>query len=387
MPHPVTGRPPPTATRPGPSGRLLRRAGHRQGHVPRRGRRGRRQRSRGGHRRRCAGPPRGPAGRRPGLGGGRPGPARSRPRPARSRPRPAPGRGVTPRSCAVPGIGIGLGQRHRGLGGRGGLGGLGAVLGDEPTDRGSVGRPGQQVPCPRTPRTGEVGPLRLGLDALGDAGHHEARLRKRPTSPGSSRPPGLATQRRLGPHLSRTPEPVGCPVHIAVRRGGVRDPAGEVLPAERRDVELRTRDGLALASELALPCDRPPVATLVCLHPLPTQGGSMDSHLLRRASYRLPHQAGLAVQRFNTRGTSSSRGTSDGAFDSADGERRDVAAALELVLGTGCPTSGCWAGPSARTLSSGKAARRRCAARPCCCPPCAGRIRSTCGPGWSGARR
>ena len=64
--------------------------------------------------------------------------------------------------------------------------------------------------------------------------------------------------------------------------------AATVLPADRRPVELHTADGLRLVGELALPADRPPVATLVCLHPLPTHGGFMDSHVLRKASYRLP---------------------------------------------------------------------------------------------------
>jgi hypothetical protein len=103
-----------------------------------------------------------------------------------------------------------------------------------------------------------------------------------------------------------------------------------VLPASRRDVVLHTADGLELVGELALPPERPPAATLVCLHPLPTQGGFMDSHLLKKASYRLPALADLAVLRFNTRGTTSPRGTSQGSFDDADGERYDVAAALDL---------------------------------------------------------
>jgi len=103
-----------------------------------------------------------------------------------------------------------------------------------------------------------------------------------------------------------------------------------VLPADRRDVALHTADGLELVGELALPRDRPPRATLVCLHPLPTQGGFMDSHLLKKASYRLPALAGLAVLRFNTRGTTSPRGTSQGSFDGAVGEKFDVAAALDL---------------------------------------------------------
>ena len=104
-----------------------------------------------------------------------------------------------------------------------------------------------------------------------------------------------------------------------------------VLPARREDVELHTADGLTLVGELALPLDRPPAATLVTLHPLPTAGGYMDSHVLRKAAWRLPALADLAVLRFNTRGTSSPRGTSDGAFDGGVGERFDVAAAIELA--------------------------------------------------------
>jgi alpha/beta superfamily hydrolase len=57
----------------------------------------------------------------------------------------------------------------------------------------------------------------------------------------------------------------------------------------------------------------------------------MDSHVLRKASYRLPALADIAVLRFNTRGTSSPAGTSEGAFDNAVGERFDVAAAIEYA--------------------------------------------------------
>jgi len=104
-----------------------------------------------------------------------------------------------------------------------------------------------------------------------------------------------------------------------------------ILPARRQDIELHTADGLTLVGELALPEDRAPVATLICLHPLPTHGGMMDSHVFRKAAWRLPALAGLAVLRFNTRGTSSLRGTSEGAFDNAVGERFDVAAAIEYA--------------------------------------------------------
>ena len=104
-----------------------------------------------------------------------------------------------------------------------------------------------------------------------------------------------------------------------------------MLPARRADIELRTADGVTLVGELALPLQRPPVATLVCLHPLPTHGGMMDSHVLRKAAWRLPALADLAVLRFNTRGTSSVRGTSGGAFDKGNAERFDVAAAIEYA--------------------------------------------------------
>lgn len=107
--------------------------------------------------------------------------------------------------------------------------------------------------------------------------------------------------------------------------------ANTVLPADRRPLTLTTADDLRLVAELALPLDRPPLATVICLHPLPTHGGSMDSHLLRKMAWRLPALADLAVLRFNTRGTASPEGQSQGAFDESEGERYDVAAAIEYV--------------------------------------------------------
>lgn len=107
--------------------------------------------------------------------------------------------------------------------------------------------------------------------------------------------------------------------------------ANTVLPAKRTPVTLHTADGLTLVGELARPVERPPVATLVMLHPLPTHGGMMDSHLLRKAANRLPALADLAVLRFNTRGTESEQGRSGGSFDGGEAERLDVAAALDLV--------------------------------------------------------
>lgn len=107
--------------------------------------------------------------------------------------------------------------------------------------------------------------------------------------------------------------------------------ANSILPARREAIELHTADGLRLVGELSLPQDRAPVGTLVCFHPLPTHGGMMDSHIYRKAAWRLPELAGLAVLRFNTRGTESVQGTSEGAFDGGVGERFDVAAAIEYA--------------------------------------------------------
>ena len=107
--------------------------------------------------------------------------------------------------------------------------------------------------------------------------------------------------------------------------------ASTVLPAERRPVQLHTADGLTLVGELALPTGCAPTATMVALHPLPTHGGSMDSHVFRKAAFRLPALAGIAVLRFNTRGTTSTEGTSEGSFGDGMSEQYDVAAALDLV--------------------------------------------------------
>jgi alpha/beta superfamily hydrolase len=109
------------------------------------------------------------------------------------------------------------------------------------------------------------------------------------------------------------------------------------LPAQREEIELHTDDGLTLVGELAMPLSGAPVATLVTLHPLPTHGGFMDSHVLRKAAARLPALADLAVLRFNLRGVSSPRGTSEGAFDQGEGERFDLKAAMDFVAERGLP--------------------------------------------------
>lgn len=110
-----------------------------------------------------------------------------------------------------------------------------------------------------------------------------------------------------------------------------------VLPARREPLELLTDDGLRLVGELALPLERDPAATMVCLHPLPTHGGMMDSHLFRKAAWRLPALADIAVLRFNTRGTTSAAGTSEGAFDEARGEGLDLRAAVAETVARALP--------------------------------------------------
>lgn len=107
--------------------------------------------------------------------------------------------------------------------------------------------------------------------------------------------------------------------------------AMSVLPAHREDITLTTEDGLELVGELATPVDGEIAATLITLHPLPTHGGFMDSHVFRKAAWRLPHLAGVAVLRFNTRGTSSPRGTSQGQFDGEGAEGADLRAAVAFA--------------------------------------------------------
>ena len=113
--------------------------------------------------------------------------------------------------------------------------------------------------------------------------------------------------------------------------------AATILPARRTPITMTTADGLKLVGELALPAHRAPAATLVCLHPLPTHGGMMDSHVIRKASFRLPALADLAVLRFNTRGTESGHGKSDGEFGAGEAERHDVEAAVAYAAAQGLP--------------------------------------------------
>lgn len=109
------------------------------------------------------------------------------------------------------------------------------------------------------------------------------------------------------------------------------------LPVSREALTLVTEDGLRLVAELAMPVGKSPVATLIMLHPLPTHGGFMDSHILRKASNRLPELASIAVLRFNTRGTESPHGKSEGSFGEGVTEQQDVAAVLKFAESRNLP--------------------------------------------------
>lgn len=109
--------------------------------------------------------------------------------------------------------------------------------------------------------------------------------------------------------------------------------ANTVLPAKRTEFEVSTSDAITLVGEVAQPIT-PTSRAILCLHPLPTAGGMMDSHVFKKASYRLPALAGITVVRFNTRGTSSDRGTSTGTFDNGGAEGLDVEAMLTYCFDT-----------------------------------------------------
>jgi alpha/beta superfamily hydrolase len=105
------------------------------------------------------------------------------------------------------------------------------------------------------------------------------------------------------------------------------------LPAHRTAFTVTTSDGETLIGEVAAPISGYNGAIL-CLHPLPTAGGMMDSHIYKKAANRLPAMSGIEVIRFNTRGTTSEDGTSTGEFDNGGAERFDVEAMMSYCLDT-----------------------------------------------------
>jgi alpha/beta superfamily hydrolase len=80
-----------------------------------------------------------------------------------------------------------------------------------------------------------------------------------------------------------------------------------VLPAARTPFVVRTEDGIDLVGEVALSLDKP-TGSILMLHPLPTAGGMMDSHVYKKA------------------------GTSTGHFDNAISERFDVEAMINYCF-------------------------------------------------------
>ena len=102
-----------------------------------------------------------------------------------------------------------------------------------------------------------------------------------------------------------------------------------VLPANRKLISFVTEDGLKLIGEVASP-KITRLASVLCLHPNPTGGGMMDSHIYKKAANRLPHMAGIEIIRFNTRGTESEQGKSEGEYGATVTEKYDVEAAINF---------------------------------------------------------
>ncbi|MFM7350663.1 MAG: alpha/beta hydrolase [Actinomycetota bacterium] len=105
-----------------------------------------------------------------------------------------------------------------------------------------------------------------------------------------------------------------------------------VLPAQREPITIITSDGLKLVGEVATPLSGDRNRAILCLHPLPTHGGMMDSHIFKKAANRLPALADVTVVRFNTRGTSSGQGKSEGEFGGGVTEQADVIAAINYCF-------------------------------------------------------
>jgi alpha/beta superfamily hydrolase len=104
-----------------------------------------------------------------------------------------------------------------------------------------------------------------------------------------------------------------------------------VLPSVRTPFTLHTSDGQSLIGEVSEPLGEV-TATLLMLHPNPTGGGMMDSHIYKKAANRLPDLAGIRIVRFNTRGTTSEAGTSSGNYDDGRAEKFDVEAAINYCF-------------------------------------------------------
>ena len=109
--------------------------------------------------------------------------------------------------------------------------------------------------------------------------------------------------------------------------------SSSVFDSVRTPFHVITADGVDLIGEAAAPVG-PSNGAILCLHPLPTAGGMMDSHIYKKAANRLPAMAGITVVRFNTRGTTSEAGSSTGTFDNGIAEHFDVEAMLTYCFDT-----------------------------------------------------
>jgi alpha/beta superfamily hydrolase len=109
--------------------------------------------------------------------------------------------------------------------------------------------------------------------------------------------------------------------------------SSSVFESLRTPFRVMTADGVNLIGEIAAPVG-PSKGGILCLHPLPTAGGMMDSHIYKKAANRLPAMAGITVVRFNTRGTTSEAGSSTGTFDNGIAEHFDVEAMLAYCFET-----------------------------------------------------
>ena len=109
--------------------------------------------------------------------------------------------------------------------------------------------------------------------------------------------------------------------------------SSSVFESIRTPFHVTTADGVDLIGEVAAPI-APSKGAILCLHPLPTAGGMMDSHIYKKAANRLPAMTGITVVRFNTRGTSSEAGSSNGNFDNGNAEHFDVEVMLTYCFDT-----------------------------------------------------
>jgi alpha/beta superfamily hydrolase len=103
----------------------------------------------------------------------------------------------------------------------------------------------------------------------------------------------------------------------------------------RRPISLVTSDCCLLGGVLGRPAGASSVGCVILLHPNPTGGGSMDSHLFKLALEYLPARHDISVLAFNTRGTSSESACSDGVHDDGCAEEADVTAAVTFARDLG----------------------------------------------------